>query len=169
MATFEQIYEIESPIEQGFETVLVAAGVTVRMPATYVNDDQESADSQSEENTSGSVKIQLEITGANYDHTRPSQVNGQTVEDTFDGNLIAEVVTDRNQNSSSHRALIAKVRYALLTMDLAAFNTAQSYHNLLMLTAGGSSHSEDDENNLDITRLTFPLMVQVKGAAWPTP
>lgn len=168
MAAYAQIYDIETPLEEGFKWLLVDAGLTVRMPATYVNDDQESSDSQSEENKTGTVSIQVVMAG-NIDHARFGQVTGQNVDDTYSGVLTVNVITDRNNNSASHRDLIASVRSALMTMDIAAFNTARDYHNILSVQEGQSGHEQDDENGLDLTSLTFNFIVQVKDDAWPTP
>ena len=166
MATLEQIYEIESPLEKGFKDLLEAQSLTVRMPVTYVEDDQESDDTQSEDNASGVVAIEVQM-GGNVEHGHPTQVAGQNTDDTYNGTLVCTVISDRGQNVSTHRNRIASVRVALMSMDITAFNTAQSYHDLLMLQEGASAHELDDQNNLDLTRLTFNFIAQVKNSVWP--
>ncbi len=83
--------------------------------------------------------------------------------------LDCEIYTDRTANGSEHAMTVAKTRGALQYYSLTTTLTPTvcPYHSITDIRETNVENDTDEPTNLDITRLTFEGMLNIRDTAWP--
>lgn len=152
MSTLAEIYQLEKHIETGVSTLL--DGTTANI---YTS--RETTDLASER-----IEIKA-ILGENLEHRHPFS-DGSSVFDVWTATLELTVATNRGENSQNHSELLGKVR-ARITKKYFDANFTHEIIVTLDVRDSGTIDSFSDENDIDISTLSFYLVVNVKPSAWP--
>lgn len=118
------------------------------------------------------VCIELQLGEADR-HAGKRTSDGELFLDTYRAQLHFDILTDRATNddqdaanTDSHAQIRAKIRW--LMRDVSLWSTALlPYHQVTEIMPAGTSPEVVDEQDRDISRLTFALVVSVRADAWP--
>lgn len=88
---------------------------------------------------------------------------------TWNFTLLAKVISERISNGLDHRRIIGSVRayfqYAWLATTFT--RTVSPYHAITDIREEGAPNEIREEDNLDVTELTFIGMLNIRDDAWP--
>ena len=88
---------------------------------------------------------------------------------TWNFELKAQVITNRTNNGDQHGTICGKVRallqYAWLTLTFT--ESVAPYHSITDIRESGAPSDFIDDDNLDVTELTFTGMLNIRDNAWP--
>lgn len=129
-------------------------------------------DTKFSSDTEKSPRVELELTiGAPEGHVHIRYPGSQWQPyDAWIYDLTATIVTERTQNGSLHASTIGRVRYAFQYFRLLqSLTTAVSpYHTLTTIAESQPQQdSVDDVGNLQMTKLTFSGVMNIRENAWP--
>jgi hypothetical protein len=112
-----------------------------------------------------SVKL---LVGATNGHLFKDPVTGFWMWDQWAVQVVGEVRTNRYANADSHATYRAKMRLVMLDFKR-KINPLLNYHALADLPReDGTSNFVDEENNHDLSQITFSAVLAIKRDAWPT-
>ena len=154
MATYDQIYDVQSAIETAATYILSAS---CGIAHTYT-----SRNNSNKETPSAEVQFSL---GAPIGHT--AIVSGSVVFDAWSGNLSVMIVSDRAVNNVSHSLYVDRTRRHLQNEALWYSGSILPNHVCFRSTNTNTLSQIDEEMNLDVTAMTFEQMIFVKPNAWP--
>lgn len=155
----EELMSFELPLETAFANMLKDAGITNIFPSRSTL----TADTPW-------VEVSL-ITGDALRHGKIHSLGfeqaGNMSPDAWSGDLVLKITTNRGTNGDIHKVFIGKIRDRMrLRRILAAWNVSSPYR-IGWIEGGGSKKYSDDEQNLDITEMTYRLNFNIHPDAWP--
>ena len=155
-ATYAELFQFEETLLTRYAAILTAASVTNAVHRGTGN--------------LATPRVELSIAMGGTDDHVTEVTGGALMFDRWRFTLTAVVVTGRNQNNSSHKSYLGKVRYLFLAPSTSTtINAALSYHavsNQLQAEDPTEIATEQDEDQ-DRTVCKFSGMVRILPAAWP--
>lgn len=149
---YETLYQIEGALEAAFSSVLTAQSVTHHLTrgtgskaAPYVD-----------------VQVSL---GAATEHMHTDN-DGTVRDDFFNFTAAFRVVTNRHDDSTTHKSYRAKVRN-VLAQYAGDINTALNYHKIADLTHQESTPEIEQDDDLDISAMSYAGRVKILEDSWP--
>jgi len=157
--TLEEIFQIEGHAETAFVAILTAAvsnpelcyrSRTIRIQGTPALE----------------VKVLAGEPNRDHEHIFQNEVN--SAYDTYVGELQVTIKTNRSTDAQtpSHTQMLGKVRALLNRSKL-----MQTFESPVLLLIDcweqGTIDSEEDADNLDLSTLSWFLMLQIKPSVWP--
>jgi len=155
-ATYAELFQFEETLLTRYAAILTTAGVTNAVHRGTGN--------------LATPRVELSIAMGGTDDHVAEVTGGALMFDRWKFTLTATVVTGRNQNNSTHKTYLGKVRYLLLAPSTSTtINAALSYHavnNQLQAEDPTEIANEQDEDQ-DRTVCKFSGMVKILPTAWP--
>jgi hypothetical protein len=149
---YPTLYQIETAIETAVSTLLTAQSITHHISrATTAK-------------TAPHVDVQAslgEVTGRFF-----TDNDGTLRDASFNFTLAFRVVTNRHDDSTTHRDYRAKIRnvFAQYVADL---NAELTYHAVAELHHVESTPEIQDEDDLDVSAMQYAGVVDIKNDSWP--
>lgn len=156
-ATYAELYQFEEALLARYAAILTANSVTNAV-----------------HRGTGSLatpRVELSLTMGGTDDHVTEVTGGALMFDRWRFTLTAVVVTGRNQNNSTHKTYLGKVRYLLLAPSTSTtINTALSYHAVSkqLQAEEPTEIANEQEEDQDRTVCKFSGMVRILPTAWPT-
>lgn len=156
------LYDFEGQIEPAAVTILEAS---LQVAGVSVKQTRETA-----ELSTPRVEVALRM-GKQIGQLFPYK--GNLMPSAYDAQLVGTIVTERETNSNVADNLRAQLRVfmlATLTRDPAALlltSQALQYHVIRQVQEFGTQNVFDSDKNLDYSRITFAVKVEIRQDAWP--
>lgn len=159
-ANIQTLYQVEQYVEQAFETVLEAVGLTVH----------QQRDTGTFALPFASVKLQLgEASDTLYYNTVESKWYDQL---WIGSQLQITLITDRldaTQQGTTHREWLGKLRQTMSEYVTGVTTVELPYHGLSEVRAGGTFPELDLDKKHDVSRIVYNIgAIGILPAAWPT-
>jgi hypothetical protein len=151
--TLEDIYQFEKHLEDGFETVLT--GAVANIYKSYETGDRISP------------RVEIKAFCDSSLNRQKVFADGTQLDNAFEGRLEMTVTT--NRMVGSHHALLGAIR---ARMSVRYLNLNDEFDNEALAIEGihqrETLDSFEDEDNVDITVLSYYVVFSIKDSAWPT-
>jgi|DEB3_MinimDraft_2_1074329.scaffolds.fasta_scaffold04937_3 hypothetical protein len=149
-----ELYQVEKHVEAAFRTILEGVGSHI-----YVSREQVDIESNRLE-----LKCKL---GESIEHRRIF-TNGDQTHDTWEAQLEITVASNRGEitHIDNHSALLGETRKRM-TLRYSKHNLTSDVIEITDIRDTGTVDSFSDDNNIDITVLTYYLVVAIRPEAWP--
>lgn len=155
-STYAELYQFEETLLARYAAVLTDNSVTNSVHRGTGN--------------LSTPRVELSISMGGTDDHVTEVTGGKLMFDRWRFTLTATVVTGRNQNNSTHKTYLGKVRYLLLAPSTSTtINAALSYHAVCnQLQAEDQTEiANEQEEDQDRTVCKFSGMVRILPTSWP--
>jgi hypothetical protein len=151
----QTLYKVEDAIEAAWKTVLQAEGLT----AFKTRDDDVL--------TLPRVDILVALGGATGH--RGLRAPGQFALDAWAGQVTLQVKTKRvSDQPETHADWVAEVRLAAQYFEDRLGASVLPFHALSMVQESGTERSVGDDDETDISAISFDFIVSIRSNAWPS-
>ena len=153
----EEIFQFEKHLESAFSGILSTAG-----PNIYSSRNVDIAQSPRLE-----IKA---VVGETANHSKAMIDRTRWVYDAYTGSLEIRIVTNREseKKSGAHHELLGTVRARLQQYYVTQEWAKQKTPLLIMdIRESGTADSFTDENDIDISVLTFAIYFSINPQSWP--
>lgn len=155
--SFDDLYNFEDAFEAAAKGLLVAASV---LPTGSIFVQQDTSDI-----VTPSISLQFSVLGAiERFHLRAS--DGQPFIAAWRGSLMADVLTDRSVNRSSHSLLRAKIRRVFSQITLWNASELLPWFTPFKVLEAGSAPTTRAED-LDVSSISFDIEFAIRPDAFP--
>lgn len=151
----QTLYKIEDAIETAWQAVLQAESI----PAFKTRDDDLL--------TLPRVDVAVALGGATGH--RGLRAPGQFALDAWAGQVTLTVKTKRvSDQPDTHADWVAEIRLAAQYFEDRFGSDVLPYHALSMIQESGTERSIGDDDETDISNVTFDFIVSIRSNAWPS-
>lgn len=151
-ASIAILYQFESYLDLAVQSVLQSEGVTA-----FVQGGTDTL-------TTPRCEVQFSL-GSDRKHLVPS--DGSFWPNEFNGTLRLAIATNRGQNSDSHKEYRAKAIWLLNDYNRQFTSSNLPYHEVIDMTLTSATPTVQSEDDIDISTLTFSVVVGIRTDAWP--
>lgn len=89
------------------------------------------------------------------------------INDSYEGTLDITIVTDRAINDTSHSLYTAIARNLIGNKNNFNSGSLMPFHFVQLIEEQGTSYASDNQNNLDLTKLSFNVVLAAKSELLP--
>jgi hypothetical protein len=155
----ETLLAFEEPLELAFVSILsTRAGIANVFPSRST-DTAESPWVEVSLVTNDPIRKKVHELG-------PEQA-GTVSPDGWTAQLDFKITTQRNTNGSLHKVYIGRIRDWIRLRRVNPIWDVTSYYRISGFEGGACKKLSDDDNNLDITIMTYTLVFGIHPDAWP--
>lgn len=151
----QTLYKVEDAIETAWQAVLQAESI----PAFKTRDEDLL--------TLPRVDVAVSLGGATGH--RGERAPGQFTLDAWAGQVTLTVKTKRvSDQPDTHADWVAEIRLAAQYFEDRFGSAVLPYHALSMIQESGTERAIGDEDETDISNVTFDFIVSIRTDAWPS-